>query len=254
MNIILAFLLRDVSIEKTYRFHLALKLSGVAAQIAVFYFISRFLEKPQYFLYVFVGIMFSGFFQFWLNVFPENVRQEQYWGTFEPVFLSKNRPLAVILSSASGKFVLFVMEMTLLIAVGKFLFGSGFNLSLAGFIPLFVLNSLAVGGIGLISGSFIMYFKRGDPVNWVLGASFDLLSGVYFPVAVLPSILKGFSQKLPTTSALDLWRGLLIEGKIPSPHQFAVQAAWALVLLAAGAWAFSAAFDKTRVKGDLGNY
>jgi ABC-type polysaccharide/polyol phosphate export permease len=99
-----------------------------------------------------------------------------------------------------------------------------------------------------------MYFKRGDPVNWVIGASFDLLSGVYFPVAVFPDILKGFSQKLPTTAALDMWRALLLDGAAPGLSQWLVQLAWALVLCGLGILAFRKAYDAIRFKGELGSY
>ena len=254
MNIIRAFLSRDITIERTYRFHLALKFSGIVMQLVIFFFISRFLRNPGYFMFVFVGLAFSGFFQFWLNVFAENVRQEQYWGTLEHVFLSPGRPLALLLSSASWKFIVLAIEIAFLLVLGKQIFGYGFSLNLILFIPLFILNSIAMGGIGLLSGSFVMYFKRGDPVNWALGAVIDLLSGIYFPVAMFPDIMKDFSEKLPTTSALNMWRDILIFGRTPELSRFAVQAAWAFVLFAAGAWAFKAAYNKTREKGDLGNY
>ena len=254
MNMFLAFLLRDLTIEKTYRFHLAAKLGGVALQLAVFFYLSRFLGKPDYFIFVYCGIMFSGFFQFWLNVFAENIRQEQYWGTLEPVFMAQGRPLAVILFSASGKAFLAVAELVLLLLLGKLFFGHVFVLNLAGFLALAVINSLAFAGLGLLSGSFIMYFKRGDPVNWVVGAVFDLVSGVYFSVSVLPGTAAALAQKLPTTSALNLWRSAIVDGKMPEISQFFAQAAWAVVLLGAGVWAFSTAFNKTRMKGDLGNY
>ena len=87
MNILWAFIFRDTAIERTYRFHLVLKLIGLVTQLIIFFFISRFLGNHGYFKFVFIGLVFSGFFQFWLNVFAENIRQEQYWGTIEHVFL-----------------------------------------------------------------------------------------------------------------------------------------------------------------------
>jgi ABC-2 type transport system permease protein len=254
MNIIWAFIFRDLSIERSYRFDLLLKLGCVISQLAVFYFISRYFANPQYFHFVFVGIIFSGFFQFWLGVFSDAIRQEQYWGTLEPVFMSASRPIILLFSSVSGKFVIFAMEMIFIVILGKAFLGDAFNVHPLWFIPLFALNSLALGGIGLISGSFIMYFKRGDPVNFILGTAFDLLSGIYFPIAVFPEFIKYFSAILPTTSALNVWRSVLLEGKMPTGSQLAVQLAWGLALFTLGVLAFTMAFNKTREKGDLGNY
>ena len=257
VNLFLAFIRRDISIEKTYRFHLALKICGILLQMVIFYFISVYMGKPEYFPFVFVGIMFSSYFQFWLNVFSENIRQEQYWGTMEKVFLSPIQPLIVIAASASGKFMIVIMETAAMILVGKLFFGAGFAgvfSILAVFIPILVLNALVFGGIGLISGSFIMYFKRGDPVNWVIGASFDLLSGVFFPVAVFPDLLKGLAEKLPTTMALNMWRTILLDGNVPVLHDWLVLAGWATVLCGFGILSFKISFDKTRIKGELGSY
>lgn len=252
----MAFIRRDLAIERSYRFNLALKLSGILLQMAVFYFVSVYVGKPEYFPFVFVGIAFSGFFQFWLNVFVENIRQEQYWGTIENIFLSPGRPLALALASVSGKLAVILVEIAVMLAAGRLFFGAGFAPveKLAVFIPLLALNALVFGGLGLIAGSFIMYFKRGDPVNWVIGASFDLLSGVYFPVAVFPDLVKNIAEKLPTTAALDMWRGLLLDNTTPGLSQWLVQFAWALVLCGLGVLAFRTAFDRIRVKGELGSY
>jgi ABC-type polysaccharide/polyol phosphate export permease len=97
-------------------------------------------------------------------------------------------------------------------------------------------------------------FKRGDPVNWLVSGSFDLLSGVYFPLAVLPKTLRLFASALPTTAALNAWRDTLLTGLPLSLKTIGIQAAWAAALLAAGIFAFNTAFHYTRIKGELGNY
>jgi len=254
VNIWLAYLLRDFSIEKTYRFHFVLKITSVGLQLLVFFFISRFLGKPQYFLFVFVGIIFSDFFQFWLNVVTESIHQEQYWGTMEALFLCPRKPLTNIISSITGKFVFMILEIVFLLVLGKYIFEAAFNFNILFFLPIFIVNALLFGGLGLLSSAFIVYFKRGDPVNWVLSAVFDLLSGIYFPVTVLPDLLKNFSKKLPTTAALDMWRLALIDGRMPDLNQVFAQGLWAVIICFVGALAFRVAYDKTRLNGDLGNY
>jgi len=61
-------------------------------QITIFYFLSRIIKGYDYFSFVLVGILFSRFFQFWIGVFSENIRMEQYWGTAENLFMSPSRP------------------------------------------------------------------------------------------------------------------------------------------------------------------
>ena len=57
-----------------------------------------------------------------------------------------------------------------------------------------------------------MIFKRGDPVNWVVGNLFDLLGGVYFPAGLLPHYLQEVSRFLPITHALKGLRLSLFQG------------------------------------------
>lgn len=240
--------------ERSYRFHFAVKSLAAFFQIAVFFFIGRLMGAPEYFPFVFVGLIFSRFVQFWLNIFAENIRQEQYWGTAEPVFLSPSSPLAVTLSSSAGKFLLLLLELAVYGVLGIVVFGIEINLRWLFLLPLLAATAFTFAGFGLLSGSFIMYFKRGDPVNWLLSVTFDLLSGVYFPVAILPRWLRSFADLLPTTSALNIWRSILLSSSAPRTVDIMLQIAWATVLWVVGVVCFRKAFELIRSKGELGSY
>lgn len=254
MRVIYAFLLRDLQIERSYRFNILTKSIVIFFQLAAFYFISKFLIKPEYFSYVFIGLMFSKFFQFWLNVFSDNISQEQYWGTAEPLFLSPVSPFFVMLGSISGKLLVLIFELFAYILFGVVVFRAQFLFAWPQMILLGLINAFAFAGLGLISGSFIMYFKRGDLANWVMSSSLDLLSGVYFPLAILPESIRLFAKILPTTSALSLWRDALSTNLYPSFGRILVQMSWAVTLVLLGFMCFNKAFNNTRKKGELGNY
>jgi ABC-2 type transport system permease protein len=254
MNLALAFLLRDIAIEKTYRFNLLSKSLGIIFQLAVFFFLSKLVSNADYFSFVLIGLMFSRFFHFWLTTFAESIRQEQYWGTLEMLFLSPNPAFKIIFSSLSGKLLILLAEMAVYILAGKFLFNAVFFFGFFRLIPILILNSLSLAGLGLVSAAFIMYFKRGDPVNWALSSSFDLLSGVYFPVSVLPFYLRGASKFLPNTSALDAWRKVLLGNTFPSPESLAIQSLWGFGLIFLGIFCFRKAYTLSKKNGELGSY
>ncbi|OGS19573.1 MAG: hypothetical protein A2219_04520 [Elusimicrobia bacterium RIFOXYA2_FULL_50_26] len=254
MNLLSAFLLRDIAIEKTYRFQLAVRLIDVIFQLSVFYFIGTLVSMRDYFPFVFVGLMFSRFFQFWLNVFSQNIRQEQFWGTAEALFLSPRHPLAVVAAGAMGKFLFLIGELALFLALARYVFGVRLSFSPLGFIMVLAVCGIMFAGIGLVSGSIILYAKRGDPVNWFVSGSFDILSGVYFPVTVLPPAMARIANILPTTGALSTLRGILLEGNPPQLHDFYILSLWAAATCAAGYISFMLAYKKTRQKGELGTY
>lgn len=254
MKLIQAFLFRDVSIEKKYRFDYFARIVNAVFQIVIFFFIGRIIQG-DYFTFVLAGIMFSRFFGFWLGAFSENIRMEQYWGTAESIFLSPRNPAAVVLASVSGKLVFLLLELLAYFAAGKYILGAKFTLAGAvSFIPFFAFSCIVFSGLGLLSAGFILLYKRGDPVTMFVPLAVDLLSGVYFPLTVLPGKFKTLAQILPTTQVLDAWRGLLSGGAAPNPNMLIVLGAWALVFWTAGILFFRYAYDRSRMKGELGTY
>jgi ABC-2 type transport system permease protein len=81
----------------------------------------------------------------------------------------------------------------------------------------FALLSLVVAvvsfnALGLFSASLIILMKRGDPLGWLIRVSSAVLSGVFYPMDVLPSWLRAVAQALPLTHALELLRRSLLQG------------------------------------------
>lgn len=255
MNILIAFLFREISIEKTYRFNFIFKNIGGLVQLLVFFYISKLVKGYDYFSFVFIGLIFSRLLHFWINVFSENIRMEQYWGTSELVFSSGNKPLNILLSNALVKFTIVLLEIIVFVIVGILVFKVDFNFSnLIKVIPLILINCTAFMGLGLISGGFIMYFKKGDPVNWIITVSLDLVSGVYFPVILFPLYIRKIFMNFPTTQALNLWRDILLKGINPSIMQIVFSMIWTVVLFVLGVFVFRYFYRKVRINGDLGSY
>ena len=76
-----------------------------------------------------------------------------------------------------------------------------------------VLTTLVLACIGILSASFAMVFKRGDPFGILLGTGSALFSGVFFPTQLLGSGFHAVSRALPPTYGLDGIRRVLIEGQ-----------------------------------------
>lgn len=109
--------------------------------------------------------------------------------------------------------------------------------------------------VGLVSASFTLVFKRGDPVLWAVGTATWLLSGVIYPTSVLTPWLAWLSRLLPTTHALAAMRMAVIDGgawaKL-SPDLTALLA-FDAVGIPAGLWLFTAAVTHARRAGTLGH-
>jgi ABC-2 type transport system permease protein len=64
----------------------------------------------------------------------------------------------------------------------------------------------------MLSASFILYFKRGDPVNLLLSMGTTLFGNVIFPSRVLPAKVQWISDWLPMSWSLKVVRGALLRG------------------------------------------
>lgn len=228
-------------------------MGTVFLQLAVFYYLSRALGKPGYFSFVFVGLLFSRAFQFWMSVYTESIRQEQYWGTAELIFLSPVQPGALINASVAGRAALWCIEMAVYIIAGSLLFSTPVMLSFSALMVV-AIDLCMFAGFGLAAGSCIMYFKRGDPLSWVLFGCFDLLSGVYFSAGILPAWVQPLARHLPTTVALDAWRAALLDGNAVPLTVMVTHLCWAFLSGLLGIVSFREAYRRVRIKGELGSY
>jgi ABC-2 type transport system permease protein len=122
-------------------------------------------------------------------------------------------PYITILMIAAYPIVSAVLRCALVLGLGMVLFGARFELS-------GVVAALAVLGLGLIvslalgicSAAFVIVFKRGDPIAWLIDALTLLVSGIFYPVEVLPPALRAVASLVPATHALSALRNALLRG------------------------------------------
>jgi ABC-2 type transport system permease protein len=74
------------------------------------------------------------------------------------------------------------------------------------------LTLLSSAGIGMLSASFILYFKRGDPINFLLSMGTTFFGNVIIPSKLLPPAVQWISDLLPMSWSLQVVRGALLQG------------------------------------------
>lgn len=220
---VLVFVKRDFLIESSYKLQFILTWLNIFGSIAIFYFIAKLFGKEvsshlgeyggQYFPFAFIGIAFSGYLAIALTSFSRNIRTEQMMGTLEAIFLSPTNAAILIIAMSVWNFIFASISILIYFLFGVFFFG--INLSNANFfgamIP-FILSIISFSSIGIISASFVMIFKRGDPIAWGITLFSNFLGGAYFPITVLPNNLQFVSRLLPITYSLRSIRLALLQG------------------------------------------
>src|SRR5262249_61674681 len=82
---------------------------------------------------------------------------------------------------------------------------------LAVFVVL-IASLLAFAGLGILSASYLLIFKRGNPAKWFILGLTSIIGGSLFPVSILPDWLQVVARFNPVTYALDATRAALLWG------------------------------------------
>lgn len=73
-------------------------------------------------------------------------------------------------------------------------------------------GTLAMASVGVLSASFVLAFKRGDPVAALFNLASMIVAGAYFPREVMPEALQTASAWLPHTAILAALRAAVQGG------------------------------------------
>lgn len=264
---LLAFFRRDFSIQSSYRSAFVLELAETLFGATSFYYLSQFIDGPAmhtalpagrtYFSFVLVGVAFWDYMSVALNTFDRAIEEARQTGTLEALLVT-DTPLPVILAgSAVYPFVVHSMRTAVYLFWGVTLFH--FPVGQAnwiGAIVVFLTSILAFAGMGILSASYLLLFKRGNPAKWLLLGASGVLGGMMYPVSVLPHGLRILARLLPITYSLEGLRSALLDGSgfaalWPSIRALAL---FAIVLLPVSFAAFSWALRRTKMNGTLSHY
>src|SRR6266702_1005667 len=212
-----AFFKRDLITDVSYKLSFAFQVVDILVGIGAFYFLSRLLGRGA-----FRGYELSAF-----------------------VLFSSLYPILRAIFDA-GLYVL-----------GGVMFGLSLaRVDLLAVALLFFLSVLAFNSIGILSATFTLVFKRGDPLLWLVAGLSWLLGGVFYPVEVLPRFLQHAGQLLPITHALTGMRAALLRGP-PAREllpQIGALAVFGLVGLPVSVLAFHFGVRWANVTGTLSHF
>ncbi len=218
-----AIFIRDFQSEISYKTSFILQFAGIFVTVLLWYFMAKFIGnavkvtvsgKPaDYFAFVLIGIAAMRFLNTASSSFSTRLRNEQMTGTLEAMIITPTSIPTIVFSWAGWDFFMALISMLITFLLGIFAFGMKINIAgLPVFFLVLTLTVLAFSSVGILSASFIMVLKKGDPVNFLVTNVSALLGGVFFPVDILPEWLQYIAKAIPITWALDAMRKSLIHG------------------------------------------
>lgn len=264
--ILAAFVRRDLREALTYKFSFLSSVVGILLSSATFYFVAKLVPSStpslgpfggDYFSFAVVGVAFAGLLGMFEEGLASVVRSAQLSGTLEALLVTPV-PVPVILFGSSLYSLLFQVSRTALhLAVALAFFGLALGrINAAGVLTVGILTVICFLSVGVLSASFILVYKTGNPFSWILGTVSGLLGGVVFPVALLPAWIRWISSLLPVTYALDGMRKSLLASSSFAEilPDVAALAAFSALLVPLSLVAFRWAVRKAKKDGSLSHF
>jgi ABC-2 type transport system permease protein len=225
-------------------------------QMVLWGFMTQFLVKQtSYFAQAF-GVLLSGVL-LWDVLFRGQLGVaisffEEIWArNLGHLFVSPLRPYEMVLSLGTMSLIRTVIGVVPASIMAVLFFG--FNLaslgfSLVGFFFLLLVMGWALGL--LICGIVMRYGQGAESLAWAAIFAVAPVSGVYYPIAVLPVWLQWVAHALPSAYVFEGMRGILVQHEVRL-DLMAIAAVLDVVYLLIGSAAFLAYFRMARRRGLL---
>ena len=194
MNVIskiAAFLHRDFLILKSYKLDIILQAVMALVIPLVAYLLTKistietsFSERfaSNLFSLILIDYMFSI-----MGVFSLRVREAQLQGNFEILFLTKTSFEFILMVSSISTILRCWLRSLIYISAANIFFSTDIPINLIpSILMLSLICILPFLGIGLLSASFIIIFKKGNPINFLVGLVSIIFSNIFFQNEVLP--------------------------------------------------------------------
>jgi ABC-2 type transport system permease protein len=263
-----AFLKRDLINAASYKFAFFSSFLGIFTSSATMFFVSKlipgggagsFLESygGDYFSFVIIGIAFSGFFGILQGGLPGIIRNAQVTGTLEALLVTQTSIPTLLIGSSLYSFFYTMLTTIFHLGLAILVFGMKLgHINWIGGLLTFFLTSLCFLSIGILSSSFIMVYKMGNPFTWIFGSVSGLLGGVMFPITILPGWIRWVSYILPITHSLEGMRRSLLSSSTLSEILPSVMALgiFAAILFPLSLAVFRLAVKKAKRDGTLIHY
>jgi ABC-2 type transport system permease protein len=266
---IYAFIARDFRLFVSYRMQFFLRILSILTVVTTLFFISKIFAgftDPRYSQWRdplaswLTGLAVLNYFMTGFSSLANSIRQEQVQGTLESVLLTPINLPTIIVASSAWDFLETTFFSFLYLFFGRVFFNVHYRGSFFLALVFLLLTTLVLASLGILSASFAMVFKRGDPFGMFLGAGSALFSGVFFPTQLLRDYagpkLGNVSLILPATYGLDGIRQVLIEGhglmQVKDP--LITLLIFLVLLLPFSLWVFGRAVRRAKREGSLIQY
>ena len=172
------------------------------------------IDVEGYMTYLLIGALIWSYLSMIFDILSETVQWERWEGTIEYTFMSPTSRVTHLLGMGVYAIVYGIIRTALVLGVAML----AFDLDLGNadyFAALVVLAvcSISLVGFGVVAAVMpLLSPEKGQQVTYIVSALLLLVSGVYYPVSVLPGWMQSLATVSPVTYGLEGSRAALQDG------------------------------------------
>lgn len=172
-------------------------------------------DGSQLILFLAIGTLVWGYLNAVFANVAEMIAWERWEGTIEYTMMAPVSRLTHMLGVSIFSIIYGVVRSACLLLVLALFFDlnlAGANLGAA--LLVIVIGSVSFIGFGIMGAVLPLLFpEKGEQMTFIISSILLLVSGVYYPVSVLPQWMQWFSTISPATYVLEAMRGAILDGQ-----------------------------------------
>ena len=164
--------------------------------------------------FLMVGALIWSYLSVLFDVLSETVSWERWEGTIEYTFMSPASRITHLLGMGFYAVIYGIAQIAIMLVAVSFFFE--LDLREANYwsaLVVLAVCSVSLVGFGIVAAVLpLLSPEKGQQVSYIVSSLLLLVSGVYYPVEVLPGWMQAIATVSPVTYALEGSRAALLEG------------------------------------------
>src|SRR5665647_400200 len=167
---------------------------------------------PSYFDFIAPGIMAMTVMMSVMTGLPVAISQEKEVGTMDGMMVAPINRLSILLGKTIAQTGRGLIQGVIILALAIGIFGVAIQGSILLVFALLLLGVFSFVGLGIVITSFTKDQETAQMLMMTLMFPMMFLSGVFFPIQLMPWYMQNISKLLPLTYASDALRKVMVLG------------------------------------------
>ncbi len=212
-----AFVERNFFLVRRYwGWEIAFLIFNITSSLSVMYIgKAQGTDNQSLILYLGIGTVVWAYLRAVFSNISEMIVWERWEGTIEYTMMAPISRLTHMLGVALFSIVYGILRTVLLLIALSFFFDVNLSGANAGGALLIILvGSLSFVGVGIMAAVLpLLFTERGEEMTFIISSLLLLVSGVYYPISVLPGWMQAAARVSPATYVLEGMRATILDGK-----------------------------------------